>query len=582
MDGSTLNLKTRRCAIYTRKSSEEGLDQEYNSLAAQRDACAAYVQSQAGEGWELLADHYDDGGISGATLERPDMQRLIADVEQDKIDIVVVYKVDRLTRSLADFARLVEIFDANSVSFVSVTQAFNTTNSMGRLTLNVLLSFAQFEREVTGERIRDKIAQSKQRGMWMGGTPPLGYDPKDRSLVINKAEARLVRRIYERYLELGNVRLLMLELNADGVRSKRWKTNKGTIRGGSKITKGALYHILKNRMYLGEINHKGNSWPGNHKPIIGVSLFDRVQDRLKDSARRNKESIKAKCKSLLTGLLFDDRGNRLIPGHTKKRGRRYRYYVNQALQKGQKEDAGHTLRLPAPDLEGLILRWLISVLRNQKRIFGWLTKWQLNIGTDKIEVVIQTAEERASMLESKSFLKQREFVASMIKRIRILPDRVEMTLFMERLLSDLGADVEEKEQLDRTVKLTCRATLKRCGWERKLVVKPSAQSPDPSHPNPQLIKAIARAHDWMAQIKSGKVKSLEELAEATRFTRRYIQQLLPLATLGPDVTTMILEGAQPPDWNLETLVKKQLPVDWQRQRETLGLESSDSAESIAA
>ena len=259
-----------RCAIYTRKSHEEGLEQEFNSLDAQREACAAYIASQRQEGWMELATSYDDGGISGATMERPALQRLLKDVADGRIDVVVVYKVDRLTRSLADFAKIVEIFDARQVSFVSVTQAFNTTSSMGRLTLNVLLSFAQFEREVTGERIRDKIAASKRKGMWMGGLPPLGYDVNARKLIVNAVEAMTVRHIFQRYRELQSVRLLQLELAAAGIVSKVRQTagEGGPYRGGRPLARGALYLMLSNRIYRGEITHKGDAYPGEHAPII--------------------------------------------------------------------------------------------------------------------------------------------------------------------------------------------------------------------------------------------------------------------------------------------------------------------------
>src|SRR5216683_1064697 len=301
--------KIRRCAIYTRKSSEEGLEQEFNSLHAQREACEAFIRSQAGEGWRLVRTHYDDGGLSGATMERPALQRLMADIDKGLIDVVVVYKVDRLTRSLTDFAKMVEVFDARSVSFVAVTQQFNTTTSMGRLTLNVLLSFAQFEREVTGERIRDKIAASKKKGMWMGGLVPLGYDAIERRLVENQSEAETVREIFRRYLELGSVRLLMEDLNHRGVRSKIRIAKNGKPSGGNLFFRGALYSLLSNPIYIGEIRHKGVSHPGLHQPNVERELWDATQLLLRSHAVRHAPRSRKSAVSSLTGKLFDESGH---------------------------------------------------------------------------------------------------------------------------------------------------------------------------------------------------------------------------------------------------------------------------------
>jgi site-specific DNA recombinase len=320
-----------RCAIYTRKSSEEGLEQDFNSLDAQREACEAYILSQRHEGWVALPAMYDDGGISGGTMERPALKRLLADVAAGKIDVVVVYKVDRLTRSLADFAKIVEIFDQRQVSFVSVTQAFNTTSSMGRLTLNVLLSFAQFEREVTGERIRDKIAASKKKGMWMGGLPPLGYDVQDRKLVVNQAEAETVTFIFERYQALKSVRLLKAELDRRCIVSKLRKRDNGPSRGGQPLGRGALYAMLSNRLYRGEIVHKDVSHPGQHDAIVDETLFNEVQQTLATNRVDRERGTNAEEPSLLAGLLFDADGHRMTPTHASKKGVRYRYYVSKTL-----------------------------------------------------------------------------------------------------------------------------------------------------------------------------------------------------------------------------------------------------------
>ena len=348
-----------RCAVYTRKSSDEGLEQDYNSLHAQRDACEAYVRSQMGEGWTALPQAYDDGGISGGTMERPGLKRLLADIVAGRIDVVVVYKVDRLTRSLGDFARIVEQFDAAGVSFVSVTQAFNTTTSMGRLTLNVLLSFAQFEREVTGERIRDKIALSKAKGMWMGSVPPLGYDKGDHVLVPNLAEAETVRALFRRYLELGSVHALCAELERDGVRSKRHVTERGKVLGDAVISRGALFHLLQNRHYLGEVVHKDLTHPGLHPAIVEEALFEAVQARLgQNRVRRRTGAVKA-AEHLLTGLVFDGEGRRFSPTFsTGRSGRIHRYYVLTELQLGRDAaapDDGALRRIGADALELFVL-----------------------------------------------------------------------------------------------------------------------------------------------------------------------------------------------------------------------------------
>ena len=350
--------KRLRCAIYTRKSSEEGLEQGFNSLHAQREACEAYVLSQAGEGWVALPTIYDDGGYSGGSMGRPALAQLLVDIAAGKIDVVVVYKVDRLTRSLSDFARIVEIFDKQGVSFVSVTQAFNTTSSMGRLTLNVLLSFAQFEREVTGERIRDKIAASKAKGLWMGGTVPLGYDlpadPQSRILVINPAEADTVRLIFRRYLELGSVRMLAAELRDRGVTSKQRVTRKGHVMGGQPWREGPLYYFLKNRIYRGEIVHKDKVYPGLHTAIVDAELFDAAQARLAEGNRRTHDSGDAVIAGALAGRIFDDRGHRMSPVTARRGGRTYRYYVSQAVLRGDRGEPGSVRRIPAYAIEALV------------------------------------------------------------------------------------------------------------------------------------------------------------------------------------------------------------------------------------
>src|ERR1700720_3845934 len=361
---ATRRTGTVRCAIYTRKSSEEGLDQEFNSLQAQREACEAFITSQRHEGWVCLPKAYDDGGFSGATMARPALQQLLADLAAGRVDIVVVYKIDRLTRSLADFAKIVEILDARGASFVSVTQQFNTTTSMGRLTLSVLLSFAQFEREVIGERIRDKIAASKKKGMWMGGGPPLGYQAQDRKLVIVESEAEIVRLIFRRYAELGSVRWLRDELEALNIQSKLRTSASGGISGGKPFARGALYLMLQNRIYRGEIVHNQQSYPGEHEPIIDQPLWDAVQAQLASNAAQRNEGGKNLQQSLPAGMLVDRDGNRMTPSHAVKKGTRYRYYVSRSLITKDRAETSAGLRIPAAEIEHLVSsrvhRWLLD------------------------------------------------------------------------------------------------------------------------------------------------------------------------------------------------------------------------------
>ena len=341
-----------RCAIYTRKSSEEGLEMEFNSLDAQRDACSAYIASQRSEGWLELAGHYDDGGISGGTLERPALKRLLADIEEDRVDVVVVYKIDRLSRALMDFAKLVEVFDRNDVTFVSVTQSFNTTTSMGRLTLNILLSFAQFEREVIGERIRDKVAASRKRGIWMGGYVPLGYEVKDRKLIIKESEAAIVRMIFERFVAVGSATALARALVTEGVCTRR----------GRLVDKGFLYKLLANRVYIGDAVHKGTAYPGEHKPIVTRELWDRVRAILQVSPRMRAGSTRASTPSLLKGLLFGPTGCAMSPTHTRKGDKLYRYYISQSVIKRGAEGCPVS-RVPAGEIENAVVNQLRGMLR---------------------------------------------------------------------------------------------------------------------------------------------------------------------------------------------------------------------------
>ena len=366
----------QRCAIYTRKSSEEGLDMEFNSLHAQRESCEAYIASQKAEGWVLVPNAYDDGGISGGTLERPALQNLLADIEAGRIDVVVVYKIDRLSRSLMDFAKLVDVFDRHAVTFVSVTQSFNTTTSMGRLTLNILLSFAQFEREVSGERIRDKIAASRKKGMWMGGNPPLGYDVKERKLVVNAGETATVRAIFQRFLDVGSTTILARALAAEGVTTKR----------GNPMNTGYLYKMLSNQAYIGLAVHKGTAYPGEHEAIIGRDLWDKVHAIMKESPRVRANRTRAQTPAPLKGLIFGADGRAMTPTHTRRGGRLYRYYIAAALLKGE-ENPDIVRRVPAAEIEAAVFDQVRGLLRAPEVIVAtWRAARRQDNGITETEV----------------------------------------------------------------------------------------------------------------------------------------------------------------------------------------------------
>jgi site-specific DNA recombinase len=405
---SSKPIRKLRCAVYTRKSTEEGLEMEFNSLDAQRDACEAYIASQKSEGWVELADRYDDGGFSGGTLERPALRRLLADIEDGRIDVVVVYKIDRLSRSLMDFAKLVEVFDRNGVTFVSVTQSFNTTTSMGRLTLNILLSFAQFEREVIGERIRDKIAASRKRGMWMGGFVPLGYEVKDRKLVINDAEAATVRMIFERFVEMGSATALARALAAEGVRTRR----------GRLVDKGFLYKLLNNRVYIGDAVHKGTPYPGEHKAIITRALWDKVHGILRESPRVRAARTRAATPALLKGLIFGPTGCAMTPTHTRRGDKLYRYYVSQSVLK-RGADACPVGRVPAAEIEGAVVDQIRGLLRAPEVIVG---TWR----SARPEIDGLSESEVREALEGLDPLWDELFPAEQARIVQLLVERVDV------------------------------------------------------------------------------------------------------------------------------------------------------------
>jgi site-specific DNA recombinase len=568
--------KRTRCAIYTRKSSDEGLEQAFNSLDAQREACAAFIVSQKHEGWTVLPALYDDGGFSGGNLERPALKRLLADIEAGQIDVVVVYKVDRLTRALSDFAKLVDIFDRRVVSFVSITQQFNTTTSMGRLTLNVLLSFAQFEREVIGERVRDKIAASKKKGMWMGGMPPLGYDVKDRKLVVNDEESRTVVDIYRRYLALKSVRALKDELVGAGIRSKRRVRPDGTEYGGQKLARGALYLMLQNRIYRGEITHKGNSYPGEHPAIIEQQLWDEVQAVLAKNRVERATGVRVKHPSLLAGLVFDHKGERLTPTYAIKKGTRYRYYVSASLTREARSNRSSGWRIPAGDLESLVINRLRTFLADPAAVLDAVDD-ESHGGSGQSQL-IERSHQAAEELGALAPDKVRAMLMTLLCRVEISPDRIEIKVSRRGLASVLvgqAIDLTMQDQRrhrkrdDDVVTLTAPARLKRVGREMRMLVE---NSDDQRAADPSLLRIIARAHDVQARLIQNTKLTVHDIAREEHVTPAYVYTLLRLPWLAPDITTAIVNGRQPPQLNAMKLMRltARLPTDWVEQRALLG------------
>lgn len=564
-------VKRSRCAIYTRKSTEEGLEQDFNSLDAQREACAAFIQSQKHEGWTVLPTAYDDGGYSGGSLERPALQRLLADIEAGRIDVVVVYKVDRLTRALSDFAKLVDVFDRCDVSFVSITQQFNTTTSMGRLTLNILLSFAQFERELIGERVRDKIAASKKKGMWMGGTVPLGYDAKDRKLVVNKAEALTVVDIYRRYLRLKSVRALQVELDAAGIRSKQRVRRDGADHGNQRFSQGALYLMLQNRTYRGEATHKGNAYPGEHKAIIDKPLWDSVQAVLAGNRVERANGTNTKAPSLLTGLLFDETGERLTPTWSVKKGKRYRYYVSTSLVKGGSMTPSTRQRIPAGNLENIVIERLRKFLSSRAELFDAFGD---HLGRTEHGHLIQRGRQIAAELGQMP-QQDRTVITALVRRVKIGADSVKVDVSQGRLAALFASNHQELPQdrpidpSDHTITLTAPIQLTRVGREMKLLVE---DSDDNRSPDLSLLRVVTRAHDVQRRLTEDTTLTVHDIAREQRVTPKYLYILLRLRWLAPDITSAIINGRQPPQLNAKRLMRltARLPADWSAQRALLG------------
>ena len=573
--GKTAERKVvTRCAIYTRKSSEEGLEQDFNSLDAQRESCEAYILSQRHEGWVALPAMYDDGGISGATMERPALKRLLADIEAKNIDTVVVYKVDRLTRSLSDFAKIVDVFDRAGISFVSVTQQFNTTTSMGRLTLNMLLSFAQFEREVTGERIRDKIAASKKKGMWMGGLPAMGYDVDDKKLVVNEPEAETIRHIYRRYVNLGSVRALKDELDQAGIVSKLRLNRYGRQTGGKPLARGALYLMLQNRIYRGEIVHKEASYPGLHDAIVDVALWNKVRCKLAQNRVERANGARAAQPSLLAGLLYDDTSERMIPSHANKKGTRYRYYVSQRLVKGSRCNAPRGRRVPAGEIEGLVEDRLRQFLTNEHDLYGVIEPHVVDVN-ERTDIVARAADLAERWSEIKSSEK-RAILKALVDRIDLLRETLEVRILPGRLLPIL---LDEDECRDRTppnknnepsITLSIPARLRRTGMETRFIID-GAGSGARRNPDHSLHRVLTQAHRYNAMIMRNSGKTIAELAAEAGVGGSYFTRVLRLSFLAPDIVKAILRDLHPIELTAKCLTNDvRLPIAWNEQHARLG------------
>ena len=533
-----MDKKKIRCAIYTRKSSEEGLEQDFNSLDAQREACEAYIKSQMHEGWVLLEKQYNDGGYSGGTMERPAFKELLKDIENDKIDIVIVYKVDRLTRSLMDFSKIIDVFDRHETSFVSITQQFNTTTSMGRLTLNILLSFAQFEREVTGERIRDKIAESKKKGMWMGGKVPLGYLKEDKKLIIHNEDAQKVQMLFDKYLELKSVPKLMQYLKENEIKTKTDKY----------FSKGQLYHLLANKIYIGKITHKDKVYDGEHKAIISDKIFEDVQKLLYENKVDKTCGVKCSSNSLLAGLIYDDLGNKMTPSHSNNHSRRYRYYVSRALKNN--EETGSVSKIPAGEVEKFVIETTKEFLQDKKQIQKIVSKYKIS----KQNKLIYIAQNIQDYSEPK-------LIRAIIHRIVVSKNLIEITYNEASIKKVLNALANNQEIVitDKNEELTPIVISKNIKITQSSrndnILILNAKEYDTPEPNPYLVNAIVKSFYYHKQIQAG--KTIEDLqTEEGLKDSKYIRNIMNLKYISPELAKQILNGTQPQELSLQKLISK--------------------------
>ena len=548
------NKKIIRCAIYTRKSSEEGLEQDFNSLDAQREACESYIKSQQHEGWTLIDKKYDDGGVSGGTLERPALKELFQDIKDGKVDTVVVYKIDRLTRSLMDFSKIVELFDKKSVTFVSITQQFNTTTSMGRLTLNILLSFAQFEREVTGERIRDKKEASRKKGMWTGGIAPIGYKLENKKLIPDEKYVPTVTTIFEKYLEFEGMLKLKQYLDENNISSR---TNRS-------ISKGNLYKILSNKIYIGLISYKENDYEGEHEGIIDKELFDKVQELLKQNRNNNKCKITAKSPSLLAGKLFDDNGNRMSPSHSNKKGRRYRYYVSQALLQFRKQDAGTSTKIPAGEIENFVRKEIEIFLTDKNSLQKYISDFDVH-------------SQKLILSKVSKFEISDNFIRVVLAKVVLFKDKVEVILCKKQLIKGLESIITGTKLLDETtskpdepVSITKNIRISSTSRNGSVLVVNNVENKEVNI-NPLLVKIIAKSYYWNKLIMDGTFQSIADICRMEEvIDYDYIKDALSLTVLSPKIVEAILNGTQPADWTIQKLLKVKT-LDWQEQERLLNL-----------
>ena len=550
--------KNIKCAIYTRKSSESGLEQDFNSLDAQREACESYIKSQRNEGWVLVEKQYNDGGFSGGSLERPALKELLVDIEAGEIDTVVVYKIDRLTRSLMDFAKIVELFDKHLASFVSITQHFNTTTSMGRLTLNVLLSFAQFEREVTGERIRDKIAASKKKGMWMSGMAPIGYELKDKKLSIDNVNAKKVRIIFAKYLELKSVPGLKRYLDENNIKTKSKRT----------FVKGHLYRLLANKTYAGLIQHKANVYKGEQEAIIDEKIFRQVQTLLSQNRITEKCSMHSKIPSLLAGKLFDDNGNCMSPSHSNTRNRRYRYYISQAILQSRKNEAGNISKIPAGEIETLIKHEIKDFLLNTQNIQQYIEDYDIHKQKDLLLTLNRLQTELKDKIDSVC-------IRTILSKVVLYNEKVDIILCKEQLIKVLEAityDTQFPEELkgesESPIFVTKKIRISSTSSNNGILIISNSQKQETSI-NHHLVRAIVKSYYWNNLLISGEVESIKKIQKMENLnTDRYIKKILNLKYLAPTIFEAILNGTQPRDLNVQKLCEIKTS-DWEEQKQIL-------------
>jgi len=547
--------KIIRCAIYTRKSSEEGLEQDFNSLDAQREACESYIKSQQHEGWVLVEKQYNDGGFSGGTLERPALREIFKDIEAGNIDTVVVYKIDRLTRSLMDFSKIVELFDKRSTTFVSITQQFNTTTSMGRLTLNILLSFAQFEREVTGERIRDKKAASAKKGIWIGGPVPIGYKIEEKKLIPDKEYIPTLETIFEKYIEFQSVCKLKNYLDENNIKS----------RTGRDFSKGNLYKILSNKTYIGMIKHKDTHYNGEHEGIIEEYTFNKAQDLLEKNRNNNKCKITAKSPSLLAGKIFDDNGNRMNPSHSNKKGKRYRYYVSQAIIQGNINKAGTITKIPAGEIENFVQKQIKDFLADKDKLQEYISEFDVH-------------KQKTIISEASKFDLTNNFIRAILAKIVLYKEKVEIIICKNQLIKGLESFITGTAFLDETkpdteypIKIIRNIRISTTSRNGSVLVVNNAEKKEVNI-NPFLVKIIAKSYYWNKLINEGKARGSNDIRKMDNDNNNnYVKEILRLKFLAPSIIESILNGTQPIDLTADKL-RKLKTIDWQEQKKILNFD----------